>query len=61
MIGSSFQENLLEPSEPSTEVEQPVMHDSSRSSTGLDLAGEDNKDLKKYASCYEEGYNLYDP
>jgi len=46
MIGSSSQETLLEPLEPSTEVEQSIMHDSSGSSTGLELAEEGNKELE---------------
>ena len=61
MVGSSSQETSLGPSEPSTEVEQLSVQDSSGSSAELELAGEGNKDLEKYTRRYEEGYNIYDP
>ena len=40
MIGLSSQETTPGPSEPSTELEQSAMHDSSGSSIELELAGE---------------------
>ena len=46
------------PSDPSTELEQTAMLDSSRSSIEVELAGEGNKDLEKYTRRYEEGYNI---
>ena len=54
MVGSSSQETIPRLSEPSTESEQSAMLYSYGSSTELELAGEGNKDLEKYARRYEE-------